>query len=75
MELHFERANPKFTDLIWSYIRAGSYPDWPYRGAEYIEHLYLEKGMEVVRELIADVRLHPEAAQAKLDALSKTFGN
>ncbi len=70
MELHFARENPKLTDLIWSYIRAGSYPDWPYRGAEYIENLYQEKAMEAVRELITEMRQRPEAAQAKLNALS-----
>ncbi len=71
MELHFARENPKLRDLVLSYIQAGAYPDWPYRGAEYIEDLYQEKGLEAVRELIAEMRQHPEAAQAKLDVLAR----
>lgn len=73
MELHFARDNPNpiLRGLLLSYIHIGSYPAWPYRGAEYIENLYQEKGLEAVHELIAEMRQHPEAAQAKLDALSK----
>ena len=69
MELHFARVNPKLTSLVLSYIKAGSYPDWPYRGAEYVENLYQQKGIEAVRELIADMRRDPREAQAKFDAL------
>lgn len=74
MELHFARENPKLTDLVLSYIQSGTYPDWPYRGAEYIENLYQGKGIEAVLELITEMRQLPEVAQAKLDTLSNIPG-
>lgn len=68
MELHFARENRDLKDLVLSYIRSGSYPDWPYRGAERVEVLYQARGIEGVRGLIQALRRDPESAQRSFDA-------
>lgn len=73
MELHAARKNPKLTELIWAYIRAGSYPEWPYRGAEWIENVYQQHGVKGVRELITSLRNDPKSAQIAFDATPFIF--
>jgi hypothetical protein len=68
MELHNARQNPDLMELVWSYIRAGTYPQWPYRGAEKIETLYQKQGIGIVLDLIRSLRRDPESAQAEFDA-------
>lgn len=68
MELHNARQNHDLMKLVWSYIQAGTYPQWPYRGAEKVETLFQEKGMSAVRDLIRSLRRDPESAQAAFDA-------
>jgi hypothetical protein len=70
MELHNARQNRELMELVWGYIRAGSYPQWPYHGAEKIETLYQKKGSDAVRDLIHSLRKDPESAQAAFDAIS-----
>jgi hypothetical protein len=73
MELHFARQNSKLMELVSSYIQADSYPRWPYRGAEYVEILYQQHGIDAVRDLIVSLRQDPESAQLKFDALIETI--
>ena len=73
MQLHCARGNAKLTELILAYIQAGPYPQWPYQGAEYVETRYQQRGIEAVRELIAQLRQDPRNAQAEFDALSNAF--
>lgn len=68
MELHAARQNQELMALIWDYIRADSYPNWPYRGAEKVEEIYQQEGIEGLRELIANIRKDPESAQAYFDS-------
>jgi hypothetical protein len=68
MEFHFAREKPDLMDVVQAYIHAGQYPNWPYRGAEYIESLYQERGIEAIRELIANLRQDPKSTQAQFDA-------
>lgn len=67
MELHFARDYPNVKELVLSYIQAGLYPDWPYRGAEQIEKLYQQEGLEAIRKLISILREAPEVAQTQFD--------
>lgn len=62
MELHAARNNPELTERVWKYIRAGQYPEWPYAGAERVETLFQEQGIEGVRQLIQTLRRDPESA-------------
>ena len=73
MELHNARQNHDLMELVWSYIRAGTYPQWPYRGAEKIEMFYKERGIDAIRDLIRSLRSDPEAAQAEFDASNQGF--
>ncbi|MCL4528590.1 MAG: hypothetical protein M1282_04165, partial [Chloroflexi bacterium] len=68
MELHNARQNHDLMELVWSYIRAGTYPRWPYRGAEKIETLYQKNGIDAIRDLMRNFRRDPESAQATFDA-------
>lgn len=70
MELHNARGNRELMALVWSYIRAGTYPQWPYRGAEKIETMYQRGGIDSVRGLVCSLRRAPESAQAEFDAIS-----
>jgi len=70
MELQNARQNRELMEFVWSYIRAGTYPQWPYRGAEKIETLYQKKGIDAVRDLIRSLRRDPESAQVAFDAIS-----
>ena len=58
--------NHDLMELVWSYIRAGSYPEWPYRGAEKIEALYQKKGIDAVGDLIRSIRRDPESDASKI---------
>jgi hypothetical protein len=69
MELHAARQKPELKQLVWDYIQAGSYPQWPYRGAEKIEALYQQQGIEAIRSLILSLRRDPEAAQIGFDTV------
>ncbi len=75
MELHFARTiqRPDLMELVWSSIQAGSYPDWPYRGAEYLERLYQRRGGEPVCQLISSLRQTPEMAQTPFNTLKEAF--
>jgi hypothetical protein len=70
MELEFARAagDQALADLVWAYIRAGPYPDWPYAGAERLERLeYQRDGLPAVRAYTHSLRQHPEQAQETFD--------
>jgi hypothetical protein len=67
MELHYARQKPDLTKIIWNYIRSGTYPQWPYNGAERIEALYQREGIEAIRKLIQSLRVDPESAQVAFD--------
>lgn len=67
MELHYARQNPDLTKIIWNYIRSGAYPQWPYHGAERIEALYQQEGIEAIHKLIQSLRVDPESAQVAFD--------
>ena len=64
MELHFAREDRDLLALIWSFIKAGEFPDWPYRGAETVEKLYASGGIESIIHLTESLRADPESAQA-----------
>ncbi len=66
-ELHFVRGDATMEQLVWDYIRAGEYPDWPYAGASRIESLYTSAGIDAVRQLIGQLRDTPELAQRDFD--------
>ena len=66
-ELHFVRGDPTMEQLVWDYIGAGPYPDWPYAAARRVEALYNSRGLEAVRELITQLRHAPELAQQDFD--------
>ena len=65
---HFFRDNLEMFQILTDYIQAGDYPDWPYRGAETVEDIYLQKGMGAIRELVGRLRRDPESAQVRFDA-------
>jgi hypothetical protein len=44
---------------VWAYVRAGDYPNWPYRGAEAVEALHSNGGIEAVRDLVLRLREDP----------------
>jgi hypothetical protein len=67
MELHAARSDAELTRLVWEYICAGRYPQWPYRGAEHIETIYQQQGISGVRNWINRLRAEPTAAQASFD--------
>jgi hypothetical protein len=68
---HFFRDNPEMFRILSDYIQAGDYPAWPYRGAETIENIYLQRGLGAVRELAGRLRRDPESAQVGFDALHR----
>lgn len=65
LELHLARDDLVLSELVWGYIRGGSYPAWPYRGAEWIEDRFQVRGMDAVRSLIARLRNDPRSAMAE----------
>lgn len=67
MELHASRDDTELNRLVWEYIHAGHYPQWPYRGAAYIEAVFQQKGITGVRNWIQRLRAEPAAAQADFD--------
>ena len=69
MQLHHSRDSQLNSQFVWRYIRAGKFPKWPYRGAEVIEKLYAEEGIESVRDLIRRIRRDPESAAAFFQSL------
>jgi hypothetical protein len=60
------------TDAIWAYIRSGPYPQWPYRGAEYVEARYRKEGIASVRRMLRLLRDDPETAQQEFDTHWRT---
>jgi hypothetical protein len=67
-ELHFARNDPWLTARVREYINAGSYPDWPYRGADRVEQIFDAGGnLAGVRELIRCFRSDPALAQELFD--------
>lgn len=71
MELHFARlyASTYLQGLIKDYIQAGNYPDWPYRGAEYLEKIFQDQGLSAIQSWIDMIRKNPYLAQDKFDNL------
>jgi hypothetical protein len=67
MELHYSRGNPEMLGIVWAFVLAGEYPDWPYRGAERLEALFQKHGIEAIRNEVAAIRIDPETAQAAFD--------
>jgi hypothetical protein len=47
---------------VWAYVRSGTYPAWPYRGAEQVESLYRQEGIAGVRRLVYQLRDAPAVA-------------
>jgi hypothetical protein len=66
-ERHFFRSDPRMLELIDRYIGSGTYPAWPYRGAEIIESFYLAEGTPAIRKWINHLRDDPENAQRSFD--------
>ncbi|GAA0947127.1 hypothetical protein GCM10009558_062660 [Virgisporangium aurantiacum] len=64
---HFVRSDQALYDACSAYIRYGEYPDWPYRGAEAVERMYQQDGLQAVRALVAQLRADPEGARRRLD--------
>ena len=69
VERHFFRDNETMFANITEYIHSGSYPDWPYSGAERIEEIYKNQGLPGVRALIHRLREDPHFAQEIFDEL------
>ncbi|MEX5635613.1 hypothetical protein [Parafrankia sp. FMc2] len=68
-QAHFYRDNPRMAQECTHYIRSGSHRTWPYRGADILERLYQDGGIEPVRRFIRLLRVTPETAQAEFDLL------
>ena len=56
------RGNAEMEELVWSYMKRDEHPDWPYAGAEWVEEVYQEHGLDGVRAIISGLRDDPEAA-------------
>ena len=67
MEFHATRGDAELNGLVWEYIHAGHYPQWPYRGAEHIETIFQQQGITGVRNWIHRLRAEPTAAQSDFD--------
>jgi hypothetical protein len=67
MELHLARGDAALEKLVWDYIRAGHYPEWPYAGAEAIERQYMAEGVGAVRGWIDRLRQRPQLTQGEFD--------
>lgn len=77
MEWHFVRQHgdliasreekDEVLKSLWAYVCCGDYPVWPYRGAERIEAIYTETGIDAVRSLIHRLRANPVSTQAEFD--------
>jgi hypothetical protein len=70
-ERHFFRNNAAMFENVTEYIQSGQYPDWPYRGAEKIEKIYMEQGLKGVRALINQLREDPQIAQETFNGIQK----
>jgi len=56
-------------DECTRYIENGTYPNWPYAGAETVETLYQDAGLPEIRSLVRLLRTDPEIAQRRFDEL------
>lgn len=65
---HFFRDDPTMFDRISEYIRSGDYPNWPYRGADFVQHIFEANGLAGVRTLVYQLRDNPDIAQMRFDA-------
>jgi TIR domain/von Willebrand factor type A domain len=81
MEVHYLRRHASFTTdrevaqaqaAVWDYIRAGPYPQWPYRGAEKVEALFRQGGIGAIRKLISELRQNPSSAQREFDQMKNS---
>lgn len=52
---------------VWSYIRSGDYPAWPYRGAERVQAIHDSEGIAGVRRRVNALRQDPAEAQRAFD--------
>jgi hypothetical protein len=68
MELHYVRGDAAMEQLVWDYIRAGAYPDWPYAGASRLEAQYAAGGIDAIRSWIDRLRSTPDLAQRDFDS-------
>jgi hypothetical protein len=73
MEFHAARSNDELSGLVWEYIHAGHYPQWPYRGAAHIETIFQRQGIAGVRKWIYRLRAEPAAAQEDFDQEALTL--
>jgi hypothetical protein len=67
---HYHRDNPLVFAECSRYISTGTYPSWPYAGADVLEKLYGATGMKEIRQYIHMLRQTPEIAQQKFDSLA-----
>jgi phage FluMu protein gp41 len=66
-ELHFFRHDSEMATEIEAYISSGEYPEWPYRGGEKIEELFLQGGIPAIRGWLRHLRDDPADAQRDFD--------
>ncbi|MBR1194113.1 VWA domain-containing protein [Bradyrhizobium sp. AUGA SZCCT0160] len=71
MQVHMARDNQPLSSMIGQYVSAGSYPEWPYAGAETIETVYQKDGIEEIRNLIGKLRTDPPLAIAWMEKHAK----
>ena len=71
MQLHMARDKPELLRLVQDYIAFGDFPEWPYAGAAYVEHIFRSDGLKGVRELVGLLRLDSPRAAARLSVLAR----
>jgi hypothetical protein len=67
-ERHFFRQDREMSTHIDGYIRTGEFPEWPYRGADFIEEVFWRGGLPSVRGWIQYLRDDPVNAQKEFDS-------
>jgi hypothetical protein len=67
MELHYVRGDAAMEELVWEYIRSGTYPEWPYAGAARLETEYGASGIDAIRRWVHRLRDTPDLAQKDFD--------
>jgi hypothetical protein len=70
MELHLARetGDDDLRALVMDFIRAGSYPHWPYAMAVQVERLFEEGGLSAVRDLVRALRRDPVTTRLRLES-------
>jgi len=72
-ERHFFRIDSEMSSHIKAYIKSGNYPNWPYRGADFLEEVFRNEGLPAVRSWIKYLRDDPANAQKDFDRQVDTF--